>query len=947
MTIHSSFLRSARQSRDEPPPVDQTSGDPRPECVLTPSVSFPVSSSAVAIWPRNLPPGRNQFVRFIRRFRLDVLPVSLVLHLFADTRYLLRINGNFVASGPGRFVTHCPEFDSHELAPLLQLGENRIEAEVNFFGAPSFESLPDGVPAFLAWGDSAACVDLSTPGTWQAYVDTAWVAESPLFSFAQGPVEICDTRQLGGIPVPLANSPHPASQPHQLRPFSGSPLSFHLVAPASLRLASPLSTAPLRLGFRSLNPLPRDPISERYATHTVGFALWLHSPLAQQAEIRAVPAALTLNGATLTPTRNTIVADHFSLNLVTGWNHFVGAARFQMESWTFGLELPPGTDISLHADPDLAAPPAFRVGSPGEALAPLSRKPATWSAALTQGWPTSPSGAPGLLPSPARDMAWDYTPVAPRRIALLDRPHHFHAAGATWTFRFDGEFLGHPRLVVEAPPGAVLDVACDDWLAPEGRCHFYHSRQPIDSADRFILRGGRQEIDLFHARGGKYLQITLRCPPGQVADLHLHEMHVRSRLALPPDESHFSCSCPELTWFWPTAVSTLRHSTEDNYSDCPWRERGAYIADSRVSQLLHQLYHHDLRAARRSFRLFGEARLANGLLSCVAPAWHQEPRPDFTLLWIIALHDDWIHTGDLDFLRENWPVVLGIWDSPAWPTETQGLWDASDRNFVDWGALNEERVTPANASLNLFRLGALRASAQLAQALGDSTTQTRFAADAAAVETALRGLWWPEEGRLRAAPDAVTPAVHTNVLALAFRWGTEAERIRIVAYLEPKIIANLTHGLSQGQKSGYLELYFLHYLLPALAEHGRPDLAERVINDHVGMIRQLGDDTLPEAFVRVASSLGSRCHTWSAGPAIYAARYVLGIRPADGDNPDHLTFEPIVAHITCARGRIAHRRGWIEVEWHRPPDGRLVAQVKVPPGVTLRPSAHDPAMILR
>jgi alpha-L-rhamnosidase len=927
--LHFSMLSSTPGSTlPSSDPDDRMAGETGPQALY--------SSSAVAVWPANLPPGRNQFVCFTRTFTLSTAPQSLRLHLFADTRYRLRVNGVFVATGPGRFVTDCPEHDTHDLAHLLRIGENLIQAEVNYFGAPSFESMPDGVPAFLAWNDSGSAVDLATPGSWRATVETAWVADAPLFSFAQGPVEVCDTRRLGGQAAPLAVASHPASHPARLRPFSSTPLPFDLVAPVSLRLVSPLAPAPRRLGFFVLNSLPRDPLSERYAPHPVAFALWLHSPKDQTVEARVVPATFALNGQAVSPARSTTVADHLALSLTAGWNHFVGVTRFQQESWTFGLELPAGSTVSLHADPDLAAPAAFRLRPVEIAPSPAAPDPAACSPALTRGWPIAAGGPPGLLPSPARDMAWDRATQSPSRIAAIDRPRHFRAPGATWTFRFAGEFLGHPRLVVEAPEGAVLDVASDDWIAEEGRCHFYHSRQPIDSADRFILRGGRQEIDLFHPRGGKYLQVTLRSPNGEPADLQLHEVHVRSRLALPPDETHFSCSCPDLTWFWPTAVRTLRHSTEDNYSDCPWRERGAYIADSRVSKLLHGLYHHDLRAARRTFRIFGEARLPNGLLPCVAPAWHTEPRPDFTLLWIIALHDDWVLHGDRDVLRESWPVVRGIWDSPDWPAETQGLWDAlDDRNFVDWGALPEERISPANGALNLFRLAALRASADLAEALGDHPAQARFTEAARAVESALRGLWWAEEGRLRASPDAVTPAVHTNVLALAFRWGDDGERARILTYLEPKLATNLEHGLTHGQKTGYLELYFLHYLLPALAEHGRPDLAERVITEHVGMLRQLGDDTLPEAFARVSRGLGSRCHTWSAGPAIYAARYVLGIRPAEGDNPDRLIFQPIVAGITHARGRIAHRRGWIEVEWHRTADGQVVSRVELPAGVTL------------
>ncbi len=95
---------------------------------------------------------RNQFVRFERWFHLQEIRGKFPLSLFADTRYRLRVNGAFVAAGPGRFVTQFPEFDTHELSPFLRPGANRISVEVNFFGASSYQSMPDGKPGFIAWG---------------------------------------------------------------------------------------------------------------------------------------------------------------------------------------------------------------------------------------------------------------------------------------------------------------------------------------------------------------------------------------------------------------------------------------------------------------------------------------------------------------------------------------------------------------------------------------------------------------------------------------------------------------------------------------------------------------------------------------------------------------------------------------------------------------------------
>jgi hypothetical protein len=286
-------------------------------------------------------------------------------------------------------------------------------------------------------------------------------------------------------------------------------------------------------------------------------------------------------------------------------------------------------------------------------------------------------------------------------------------------------------------------------------------------------------------------------------------------------------------------------------------------------------------------------------------------------------------------------MVRRIWESPTWDRHPSGLWNAKDlRLFIDWGVVLQERTGEANAVINLLRIAAARACAEMAAALGKSREAALFAQDAEATEEAIgRVLWNKAEGRLDAFLGATSSAVHANTLALAFRFGTLQRRESILSYLEPLLRNNLSQGLRVGQNSGHLELYYLSFALPALAEHGRPDLAEQLITDHYGYLKTLGDDTLPECFHGAEKSVGSRCHGWAGAAAIYAANYVLGIRTAGDGNPRHLIFDPIVHGIQQARGRIAHLDGWIDIEWHR--IGRKIhSRIHAPAGVKIEVRAE-------
>ena len=889
------------------------------------------------VWVADDAPMRNQFVRFVREFEWEGGDAEI--HLFADTRYRLRVNGSVASNGPARFVTQYPEYDSCDLTPLLRRGWNRVEVEVNFFGASSFQSMPDGRPGFIAAG-RAGRTDFATPGEWTAERMTAWRSDAPLYSFAQNPVEICDTRLLPvGKKVPLRILEGEEKPWRVLAPYSGSPLARDYQRPSRIELAGALRQDEIRLGFVSCDPdfANRNEKKDDDRLWT-GFRTWIFSPRDQIVRLSCFWSDLWCNGEPISIDQETELGNHAYcfLNLKAGWNHLVGKLCVLAEHWTYCLGIPKDAGVSLHAQRDVHAREVFMV-SPPQPREHLCL-PGEEDDALPSGWRFS-DGDPSLL-TPARMMAWDQpAPDAMRGLEIGSLPEvsRIDAPEATWAFSFEGEFLGYPELDVEAPAGTLLDVAYDDWQSAHGGVALYQSNPFTDAADRFVLLGGRQRIELFHPRGGKLMQVTLRAPRGIAVPLSLHSLSVRSRQSIRADSTSFDCNLDSFNWLWPTAMRTLICSTDESYTDCPWRERACYIGDAYVNIHLNLLLNSDPRTARRVLRIFGQAQLPDGQLPGCAPSWLRKPHEDYTLLWIQALHDYWSLTGDLDLVEELWPVHRKIWESPTWEAHPSGLWNATrTRLFVDWGILKSEREGEANATLNLFRYGSLKASAAMAKALARESEAAAFQESARQLEDAIfKVLWSDSEGRLRASLEAQSPAVHANILALAYELGERPQRAAILSYLEPKLRQNLSKGLSAGQYSGHLELYFFHYALPALARHERPDLAEHLINDHYGYLRRLGDDTLPECFCRVEKSVGSRCHSWSGAAAIYAARYVLGIRPLEPGNPDELLFAPTVSGVTHASGRISHPKGWIEVKWSTDEDGALLTDIHVPEGVKL------------
>ena len=85
------------------------------------------------IWLASAPPGRQVYAVFRKAFNLAEEPQSATLHLFADSRYTLWINGRYLERGPCRFDPRAPTYDTLDAQPYLRAGSNVVVVLVHHF----------------------------------------------------------------------------------------------------------------------------------------------------------------------------------------------------------------------------------------------------------------------------------------------------------------------------------------------------------------------------------------------------------------------------------------------------------------------------------------------------------------------------------------------------------------------------------------------------------------------------------------------------------------------------------------------------------------------------------------------------------------------------------------------------------------------------------------------
>jgi alpha-L-rhamnosidase len=139
---------------------------------------------------------------FRRSVTLPQPPARLLIHVSADQRYVLHVNGTRVGAGPGRGDPEHWPFETYDIGPLLRRGENLLAATVWNFGLAAPMAQMTRRTGFLLQADDPRFADLDTGRSWQAQHATSHgvnpeglaALRARHFYYAAGPGERRDAR---------------------------------------------------------------------------------------------------------------------------------------------------------------------------------------------------------------------------------------------------------------------------------------------------------------------------------------------------------------------------------------------------------------------------------------------------------------------------------------------------------------------------------------------------------------------------------------------------------------------------------------------------------------------------------------------------------------------------------------------------------------------------------
>ncbi len=119
------------------------------------------------IWSSAGHDGNQAYVAFRKTFDLEKISTPAILKLFADSRYILWINGQYVLRGPCRFNPKRPEYDEVNVQAFLKTGKNVIVVLAHNYGNAINGRIIKHVPGVTAIMELAGNEVIRTDTSWR------------------------------------------------------------------------------------------------------------------------------------------------------------------------------------------------------------------------------------------------------------------------------------------------------------------------------------------------------------------------------------------------------------------------------------------------------------------------------------------------------------------------------------------------------------------------------------------------------------------------------------------------------------------------------------------------------------------------------------------------------------------------------------------------------------
>jgi alpha-L-rhamnosidase len=499
----------------------------------------------------------------------------------------------------------------------------------------------------------------------------------------------------------------------------------------------------------------------------------------------------------------------------------------------------------------------------------------------------------------------------------------------TYVFDMGQNMVGWTTLKVKGATGTRVRLRFAEVLNSDGTIYTANLRN-ADATDTYVLRGGGEETfsPHFTFHGFRYVEVS-GYPDTPGIDAVTGD--VVSSLSGDPVAT-LATSSDLVNRMWSIGIWGQRGNFLSVPTDCPQRdERLGWMGDAGVFWRTGA-YNFDTAAFSQKFMQdIVDAQTREGAFTNVSPnvlSADEVGAPGWGDAGIIIPWTTWMQYGDKAVIQQHWRAMQKWMEfiesrNPGF-LRKQGL----GPNFADWLAPDEN----TNKELLATAYWALIANmmSDMARAIGNDSDARRYDDLVQNIRSAFQKEYIKEDGQVG------TGTQTSYVVALYTKMAP--------ASLEPKLVEKLVADIESRQwhlSTGFLGTPFLLF---ALADHGRSDVAYRLLLNETypswGYMLAKGATTWWERWNGDSGdpSMNSYNHYAFGSVIAWVYRYAAGIETM----PDAAGFKEIVIHphldsrMTSARAEYHSIYGKIVSDWKGTAQGPFSLNVTIPANTSAR-----------
>ena len=366
----------------------------------------------------------------------------------------------------------------------------------------------------------------------------------------------------------------------------------------------------------------------------------------------------------------------------------------------------------------------------------------------------------------------------------------------------------------------------------------------------------------------------------------------------------FRCDDEDVNKIWDVCAYTLHLNMREVLTEAIKRDRWLWGGDAYQAFKFNNYLFFDKEIVRRSTIALRGKEPFNEHINTIT---------DYSLYWVIGLHEYYVTYGDIEFIKNIYDKAVSLMEFCESREDDKGfiVKKNNDWIFVDWSDIDKDGAVCAE---QMLYIAANKAMAALTRLVGadPSSYEEKYSR---LIETTNKFFWKEEKGAYIDCYESGKNHIsrHANIFAILYDVANEEQKAKIIEnVLENDKITKITTP------------YFEGFELDVMGKIGHFDFVENMIKTYWKGMIDLGATTVWEEYNPNLSGVQhyemydnkygkSLCHAWGASPIYLLGKYYLGVTPTSSG---YETFEvkPYLGGFKFIDGVVPIKDGSVRVK---------------------------------